>query len=51
MMTDPASAIKDEVDQLIKLQIRTLRRESSLETTDLLDTACGRRESKLCIRN
>jgi hypothetical protein len=37
MMTDPASAIKNEVDQLIKLQIRTLRRESSLETTDLLD--------------
>jgi ppGpp synthetase/RelA/SpoT-type nucleotidyltranferase len=37
MMTDPASAITNEVDQLIELQIRTLRRESSLETTDLLD--------------
>jgi len=37
MMTDPASAIKNEVDQLIELQIRTLRRDSSLETTDLLD--------------
>ncbi len=37
MMTDPASAIKNEVDQLIELQIQTLRRGSSLETTDLLD--------------
>ena len=37
MMTDPASAIKNEVDQLIELQIQTLRRESCLETTDLLD--------------
>jgi len=37
MMTDPGSAIKNEVYQLIELQIRTLRRDSSLETTDLLD--------------
>jgi len=37
MMTDPASAIKHEADPLIELQIRTLRRDSSLETTDLLD--------------
>ena len=37
MMTDPASTIKNEVDQLIELQIQTLRRGSSLETTDLLD--------------
>jgi len=37
MMTDPASAIKNEVDQLIELQIQTLRQGSCLGTTDLLD--------------
>jgi hypothetical protein len=37
MMTDPASAIKREVHQLIDLQIQTLRRPSSLNTSDLLD--------------
>jgi hypothetical protein len=37
MMTDAASTIKNEVDQLIELQIQTLRRGSSLKNTDLLD--------------
>jgi len=37
MMTDPASAIKREVHQLIDLQIQTLRQPSSLNTSDLLD--------------
>ena len=34
MMTDPASAIKREVHQLIDLQIETLRQLSRLTTTD-----------------
>ena len=37
MMTDPASAIKREVHQLIDLQIQTLRQLSSLNTSGLLD--------------
>jgi len=37
MMTDPASAIKREVHQLIDLQIETLRQESSLNVSQLLD--------------
>ena len=37
MMTDPASAIKREVHQLIDLQIQTLRQPSCLTTSDLLD--------------
>jgi len=37
MITDPASAIKREVDQLIDLQIETLRRDSSLNSSELLD--------------
>jgi hypothetical protein len=37
MMTDPASAIKREVHQLVDLQIQTLRQPSSLTTSDLLD--------------
>jgi hypothetical protein len=36
-MTDPASAIKHEVHQLVDLQIETLRQSSSLTTSDLLD--------------
>jgi hypothetical protein len=36
MMTDPTSAIKREVHQLVDLQIQTLRRPSSLTTSDLL---------------
>jgi hypothetical protein len=35
MMTDPASAIKREVLQLIELQIETLRREGRLTDSDL----------------
>jgi hypothetical protein len=35
MMTDPASAIKREVFQLVELQIETLKREGSLTDTDL----------------
>jgi len=37
MMTDPASAIKREVHQLVDLQIETLRQPSSLNASDLLD--------------
>ena len=37
MMTDPASAIKREVHQLVDLRIQTLRQPSSLNTSDLLD--------------
>ena len=37
MMTDPASAIKREVHQLVDLQIQTLRHPSSLTASDLLD--------------
>jgi hypothetical protein len=36
-MTDPASAIKREVHQLVDLQIDTLRQPSCLTTSDLLD--------------
>jgi hypothetical protein len=35
MMTDPASATKREVLQLIELQIETLRREGRLTESDL----------------
>jgi len=35
MMTDPATAIKREVFQLIDLQIETLRREGCLTDRDL----------------
>jgi hypothetical protein len=37
MMTDPASAIKREVHQLVDLQIETLRQLSNLTTSDLVD--------------
>jgi hypothetical protein len=37
MMTDPASAIKREVHQLVDLQIQTLRQPLCLTTSDLLD--------------
>ena len=37
MMTDPASAIKREVHQLVDLQIQTLRQPSCLTTSDLVD--------------
>ena len=37
MMTDPASAIKREVHQLVDLQIDTLRQPSCLTTSDLFD--------------
>jgi len=37
MITDPASAIKREVLQLIDLQIETLKRQSSLDSAELLD--------------
>ena len=37
MMTDPSSAIKREVQQLIDLQIETLRQPACLTTSDLLD--------------
>lgn len=37
MMTDPASAIKREVHQLVDLQIETLRQSSCLTTSDLSD--------------
>ena len=35
MMTDPATAIKHEVLQLVELQIETLRREERLTECDL----------------
>jgi hypothetical protein len=35
MMTDPATAIKHEVLQLVELQIETLRREGRLTDCDL----------------
>ena len=37
MITDTASAIKREVLQLIDLQIEILRRDSPLNSSDLLD--------------
>ncbi len=37
MMTDPSSAIKREVHQLVDLQIQALRQPSCLTTSDLLD--------------
>jgi hypothetical protein len=37
MTTDPASAIKREVLQLIDLQIETLKQESSLDSSQLLE--------------
>jgi hypothetical protein len=37
MITDPASAIKREVLQLIDLAIEMLRRDSSLNSSELLD--------------
>jgi hypothetical protein len=37
MITDPASAIKREVFQLIDLQIATLRQQSSLDFSQLRD--------------
>jgi hypothetical protein len=37
MMTDPTSAIKREVHQLVDLQIQSLQLPSSLTTSDLLD--------------
>jgi hypothetical protein len=37
MMTDPASAIKCEVHQLVDRQIETLRQPSGLTSTDLSD--------------
>jgi len=37
MMTDPVSAIKREVHQLVDRQIETLRRPSGLTSSDLSD--------------
>jgi hypothetical protein len=37
MITDPASAIKQEVLQLIDLQIETLKQKSSLDSSQLKD--------------
>ena len=37
MMTDPASAIKHEVHQLVDLQIEALRQPSALTSSDLPD--------------
>lgn len=37
MIADPASSTKREVPQLIDLQIETLRRDSSLNSSELLD--------------
>jgi hypothetical protein len=37
MMTDPASAIKREVHQLVNLQIEALRQPSCLTTSDVSD--------------
>jgi len=37
MMTDPVSAIKREVLQLVEVQIGTLRREGCLTASDLAD--------------
>jgi hypothetical protein len=36
-MTDPASAIKRQVDDLIQLQISTLRQSSSMSPSDLTE--------------
>ena len=37
MITDPASAIKREVHQLIDVQIETLRQKAPLNSSQLLD--------------
>ena len=37
MMTNPTSAIKREVHQLVDLRIQTLRQPSCLTTSELLD--------------
>lgn len=47
MMTDPASTIRREVNQLVELQIQTFRQESSLTSSDLLDY--GMRAEKIRI--
>jgi len=36
-MTDPATAIKRELHELVEVQIQTLRQESPLTPSDLLD--------------
>jgi hypothetical protein len=46
MITDPASAIKREVLQLIDLQIGTFRRDSSLNSSGLLDYKA--RSGRIC---
>ena len=45
MTTDPAPPIKRELDQLIALQIQTLKRDSSLTSPELSDHR--RRSEKL----
>jgi hypothetical protein len=47
MMTDPASTIRREVNQLVELQIQTFRQESSLTSSELLDY--GMRAEKIRI--
>ena len=37
MMTDPAFAIKRQVESLVTIQIETLRKQSSLSSSDLDD--------------
>ncbi len=37
MMTDPASGIRREVDQLVERQIQTFKQESGLTQSQLLD--------------
>jgi hypothetical protein len=45
MMTDPASGIRHEVQQLIQLQIDTLRLESSLTSAQLWE--CHSRSQRI----
>lgn len=51
MITDPASAIKREVLQLIDLQIETLKQESSLTLHKTTNIRLAPRESESSTKN
>lgn len=51
MMTDPAFAIKHEVEHLIAIQIGTLGKPSSLTSSDLDETRRDRQKSQPCTAN
>ena len=50
-MTDPASAIKREVSQLVELQIQAFRQDSSLTTSELLEYRMRAEKIRPCTKN